>query len=81
MTETVKSKEEEARLALQDELPEYGTESFMATGYDTLQVISKMDTSDSPGNSLQEIEEFISTELIDDPRFACGITKRSVFKF
>ena len=81
MTETVKSKEEEARLALQDELPEYVAESFMATGYDTLQVISKMDTSDSPGNSLQELEEFISTELIDDPRFARGITNRSVFKF
>ena len=81
MTETVKSKEEEAHLALQDKLPEYVAESFMATGYDTLQVISKMDTSDSSGNSLQEIEEFISTELIDDPRFARGITNRSVFKF
>ena len=35
----------------------------MATGYDTLQVISKMNSSDSPENSLQEIEEFISIEL------------------
>ena len=44
------SKEEQARLALQNELPEYVVESFMVTGYDTLQVISKMDTSNYPGN-------------------------------
>ena len=81
MTETIKSKEEEVHLALQNEMPEYIVESLMATGYDTLQVISKMDTSNSPGNSLQEIEEFISTEFLDDPRFARGITNRSVFKF
>ena len=80
-TEIVMSKEEQARLALQNELPEYVVESFMVTGYDTLQVISKMDTSNSPGNSLEEIEQFISTEFIDDPRFARGITSRSVFKF
>ena len=80
-TDSVKSKEEQARLALQDELPTYIVESFMATGYDTLQVISKMDTSNSPGNSLEEIEQFISTELREDPCFARGITNRSVFKF
>ena len=49
-TEIVMSKEEQARLALQNELPEYVVESFMVTGYDTLQVISKMDTSNYPGN-------------------------------
>ena len=82
-TEIVMSKEEQPHLALQNELPEYVVESFMVTGhgYDTLQVISKMDTSNSPENSLEEIEQFISTEFIDDPRFACGITSRSVFKF
>ena len=53
----------------------------MVTGYDTLQVISRMDTSNSPGNSLEEIEQFISTEFIDDPRFVRGITSRSIFKF
>ena len=42
VTVTMKSKEEQARLALQDEIPEYVVESFMATGYDTLQVISKI---------------------------------------
>ena len=79
--EPIKSKEEEAHLALLSELPGYVVESFMATGYDTLKVISKMDTSNSPGNSLEEIEHFISTEFAEDPRFARGNTSKSVFKF
>ena len=75
------SKEEEARLALKNELPDYVVESFMATGYDTLQVISKMDTSRNPGNSLQEVEEFISTEFAGDPHFQRGVTSNGTFKF
>ena len=78
-TET-KSKEEQVHLALLDELPEYVVESFMVTGYDTLQVISRMDTSNSPGNSLEEIEQFISTEFTDDPYFVRGITSRYLLK-
>ena len=38
------SKEEEAHLALK-ELSDYVADSFMTTGYDTLQVSSRMDTS------------------------------------
>ena len=45
-----------------------------------LSIISKMNTSKSSEISLQEIEEFISTEFIDDPHFAHGVTNRSVFK-
>ena len=51
----VVSKEEEAHLALK-ELPDYVADSFMTTGYDTLQVISRMDTSRNPGNALEEVE-------------------------
>ena len=80
-TEILQSQEEQAHLALQKELPEYVVESFMVTEYDTLQVISKMDTRNSPGNSLAEIEQFISTKFIDDPHFAHDITSRSAFKF
>ena len=75
------SREEETLLALKRELPDYVVESFMATGYDTLQVIAKMDTSRNPGNSLEEIEQFISTEFIEDPHFARGITSIHTFKF
>ena len=75
------SKEEEARLVLKNELPDYVVKSFMATGYDTLQVISKMDTSRNPGNSLQEVEEFISTEFAGDPHFQRGVTSNGTFKF
>ena len=75
------SREEETLLALKRELPDYVVESFMATGYDTLQVIAKMDTSRNPGNSLEEIEQFISTEFIEDPHFARGVTSIYTFKF
>ena len=53
----------------------------MAAGYDTLHVIGKMDISKNPGNSLEEIEQFISSEFKDDPRFERGITSKSGFKF
>jgi len=77
----VLSKEEEALLALKSELPGYVVESLMTAGYDTLQVISKMNTSKNPGNSLEEVEQYISTECIDDPRFRRGITNHGTFKF
>lgn len=75
------SKEEKARLALKDELPDYVVESFMATGYDTLEVIAKMDTTRTPGNSLEEVEQYISMEFLEDHRFRRGITSRGNFKF
>ena len=75
------SKEEKACLALNDELPDYVVESFMATGYDTLEVIAKMDTNRTPGNSLEEVEQYISMEFLEDHRFRRGITSRGNFKF
>ena len=59
----VVSKEEEAHLALK-ELPDYVADSFMTTGYDTLQVISRMDTSRNPGNALEEVEQYISLKIL-----------------
>lgn len=50
-------------------LPTYISNSFIAAGYDTLPVIAEMDISDKPGNSLQVIEEYISKEYPNDPRF------------
>ena len=70
--ELVVVSKEEAHLALK-ELPNYVADSFMTTGYDTLQVISRMDTSRNPGNALEEVEQYISTEFIEDPRFRCGV--------
>ena len=76
----VVSKEEEAHLALK-ELPDYVADSFMTTGYDTLLVISRMDTSRNPGNALEEVEQYISTEFIDDPCFRRGVTHRGTSSF
>ena len=71
---------EEAHLALKKELPDYVVDSFMTTGYDTLQVISRMDTR-NPGNALEEVEQYISTEFIEDPCFQRGVTHCGTFKF
>jgi len=79
--EPVAVSKEEAWIALKNELPDYIVDSFMTAGYDILPVISKMDTSKTAGNSLEEVEQYISTELIDDPRFCRGITNHDTFKF
>lgn len=64
-------------------LPEYVVNSFVAAGYDTLEVISELDVSDKPGNSLEEIEEFITKEHPDDSQFsrACSATSAPTCTF
>ena len=68
------SKEKEALLPLKSEQPDYVVESLMTAGYDTLQIISKMDTTKNPGNSLEEVDNTL-------PRFRCGVTSHGTFKF
>ena len=41
-------------------LPRYVIESFLATGYDTLPIISEMDVNEGPDNTLAEIESYIN---------------------
>ena len=60
---------EAAIMLMKRNLPTYICNSFVAAGFDTLSVIAEMDVSDSPGNSLQVIENFISKEYPNDPRF------------
>ena len=44
---------------LRKRLPKYIVNCFLAAGYDVPDVISSMDTSEQPGNSIQLIENFI----------------------
>ena len=44
---------------MQYKLPPYVVKCFLATGFDTPDVIASMDTSENPGNSLAIIESFI----------------------
>ena len=50
-------------------LPEYIVNCFFAAGYDTTDVITAMDISDNPGNSIELIEKYISERYPKDPRY------------
>ena len=50
---------------MKDALPSYITKCFTAAGFDTVDVIMKMDVSDDPGNSIEQIEQFIAAEHPD----------------
>ena len=50
-------------------LPEYVVNCFFAAGYDTTDVITAMDISENPGNSIELIEKYISERYPKDPRY------------
>ena len=41
---------------MKDALPPYIVKCFTTAGFDTMQVILKIDVSDEPGNSIEQIE-------------------------
>lgn len=47
---------------LKAKLPDYIVKCFIVAGFDTLDVISQMDVSNVPGNSIELIEEYVSRE-------------------
>ena len=57
--------EGEAQHLLTESLPMYVVKCFTAAGFDTIDVISKMDVSTEPGNSIEQIEQYISNEYPD----------------
>ena len=70
------SEEVEAVLLMKERLPSYVVESFIVSGYDTLKVISEMESDD-----LLEIEQHISNECKCDSRFDAGFSVSGIFKF
>ena len=58
---------------MKKKLPEYIVKCFQAAGYDDMDTIAKMDTSENPGNSISKIEQYIerkfsgNTEYVHDP--------------
>jgi len=73
------SEEAEAVMAMKEKLPKYVMDSFIAAGFDTLKVISEIDTSSD--NDLQEIQQFITDECKKDTRFKPGFGVSGHFKF
>ena len=57
--------EKEALQLMQGALPLYVPKCFTAAGFDMVEVIKKMDVSDEPGNSIEQIEQFIAAEHPD----------------
>ena len=70
----------EASDRMSKKLPAYVVESFLEAGYETLDSIAEMDIT-SKGNSIEEIETFITNEFVDDPRFSRGRTKTGNFRY
>ena len=66
-------------MAMKEKLPKYVVDSFIAAGFDTLKVISEIDTSTD--NDLLEIEQFITVECKEDTRFKPGFSITGHFKF
>ncbi len=50
----------EAIKVMKTRLPEYIANCFMVSGFDTLSIIAEMDVSSNPGNSVQQIEEYVN---------------------
>ena len=63
-------------LPLKSELPDYVVESLMTAGYDTLQVMSKMDTSKNP---LEEVEQwsFVGDHAKFGSAMVCNTTSKA----
>jgi len=49
---------------MKKKLPEYIVKCFQAAGYDDMDTIAKMDTSENPGNSISKIEQYIKGSLV-----------------
>ena len=73
---SLQSDQLKALAVMKDNLPEYVVESFIEAGFDTLGVISQIDTP-----TLEEIEQFITREFVEDVRFKCGFGVTGQFKF
>jgi hypothetical protein len=66
---------------MRSKLPCYVVESFIASGFDTLDVICQMDVTTNEGNSLDVIKKFIEKEYPGDARFSHDDTSGSTFTF
>ena len=70
-TSSVKSTTEfDVLLLMKQRLPQYVVNCFLAAGFDVPEVISAMDISANPGNSITQIESFIAKRYRGDPRYS-----------
>ena len=55
-----------------EKLPLYVVKCFEAAGFDTLEVIAEMNIGNEPGNSIEQIEHFITDQFPNNPEYQRG---------
>lgn len=67
---------------LKTKLPEYVVNCFLISGFDTQDVVATMDVSNQPGNSIEQIEQFITeNKLFQDPKYVDEMIYQERFIF
>ena len=68
-SESEESKVQCVERLLRSKLPGYTVSCILAAGFDTLDTLARMDVGNQPGNSIQLIEEYISSTFPGDARY------------
>ena len=67
---------------LKAKLPVYVVNCFLISGFDTQDVVATMDVSNQPGNSIEQIEQFITeNKLYQDPKYVDEMIYHEKFAF
>ena len=67
---------------LKAKLPAYVVNCFLVSGFDTHEVVTTMDVTNQPGNSIEQIEQFISeNKLYQDPKYVDEMIYHERFTF
>ncbi len=68
---TTRTKEEIDFLSLMcEKLPTYVVNCMLASGFDVPEVVCSMDVTDEPGNSIEQIEQFIAKNFADQDGYS-----------
>ena len=59
-------------------LPPYAVNCLATSGYDSIDVILVMDTSERPGNSIETIEKFVEKYHSEGSKICCGKSDVSI---
>ena len=54
---------------MKERLPEYIANCLIASGYDEMQVLCDMNTSETPKNAIEKVESFINKKFSDKPEY------------
>ena len=80
-SESEESKVQCVERLLRSKLPGYIVSCMLAAGFDTLDTLARMDVGNQPGNSIQIIEEYISSNFPGDARYMHAPLLGSTCKF